>query len=99
MKLRVECHSGYKANERPIRFYLNDHLLIVEEIMDRWFGEDYEYFRILADDGNTYILKYNRVDDLWGLESYTLESLPSREKKKLVNFGRAQKALRRIKKS
>ena len=38
MKLRVECYSGHKADERPVRFYLGEQLRMVEEILDQWYG-------------------------------------------------------------
>ena len=38
MKLRVECYSGNKADERPVRFYLGEQLRMVEEILDQWYG-------------------------------------------------------------
>jgi len=34
MKLRVECSSGFKADERPIRFQLNGNDYFEEELLD-----------------------------------------------------------------
>ena len=69
MKIRVECHSGYKANERPIKFWIGADALFVEAIDEQWYGPDAIYFRIHADDGNTYVLNYNETTDEWAMES------------------------------
>lgn len=66
--VRVECYSGYKADERPIRFEIHGRMFEVKENLDRWYGIDYEYFKVRADDGNDYILKHSREDDSWELE-------------------------------
>ena len=76
MKIRVECYSGYKANERPIRFYIGDRVLEVKELLDRWFGEEADFFKLVADDGNNYILKYDRHKDSWELTMYSAPATP-----------------------
>jgi len=63
--LKVECYSGYKADERPLSFTINEKKFLVEEILDQWCGEDYIYFKLRADDGCIYILKHNEKKDLW----------------------------------
>jgi hypothetical protein len=55
MKLRVECYSGHKADQRPIKFWLGDVVHFVESIDDQWYGPSALYFRVQADDGNTYV--------------------------------------------
>ncbi len=66
--IKVECYSGYKADERPISFTIHDRKFEVKEVLDRWYGQDYEYFKVRADDGNDYILKHSGKDDSWSLE-------------------------------
>jgi hypothetical protein len=34
MKLEVDCYSGRKADERPLRFRLDGHEYLVEEVLD-----------------------------------------------------------------
>ena len=77
MRLRVECYSGYKGSERPLRFYLGDSERRVEEVLDQWYGPDDTYFRVRADDGNLYILRRTPAEDG---ETWTLESFSSRAK-------------------
>ncbi len=66
-KTDVHCYSGYKANERPVSFSIGDKVLTVEKLIDKWHGPDYAYFKLLADDGNLYILKYEEGKDKWEL--------------------------------
>ncbi len=73
MKLSVECYSRQKADERPIRFHLNDHDYFVEELVDQWYGPDATYFKVRADDGNLYILRHQTCDGEWTLESFRAE--------------------------
>jgi len=60
MKLEVECYSGRKADERPVRFRLDEHEYLVEEVLDQWYGPADSYFKVRADDGNLYILRRER---------------------------------------
>lgn len=68
--LKIRCCSGYKANERPVSFYLGDKEFQVKEILDLWYGPDYAYFKVKTDVGSIYILKYNEQKDYWELELY-----------------------------
>ena len=68
--VRVQCYSGAKANERPVRFELDGCEYIVEDILDRWYGPNDTFFKLLADDKNIYILRYNPATDKWSLESF-----------------------------
>ena len=72
MTLRVECYSGYKAEERPFRFELDGHDHIVEEVVDQWQSLDATYFKVRSDDGDTYVLRHilSRQEDIWSLESF-----------------------------
>jgi hypothetical protein len=38
MTLRVECYAGGRADERPIRFQLDSHDYMVEEVLARGAG-------------------------------------------------------------
>ena len=72
MRVRVECYSGRKADERPLRFQLNGHEYAVQEVLDQWYGADSAFFKVRADDGSLYILRHNtfgEADD-WSLESF-----------------------------
>ncbi len=66
--IEVSAYSGYRANERPLYFVLECQRVDVEEILDRWYGEDYDFFKILGNDGRVYLLKWHRALDTWFFE-------------------------------
>jgi len=68
--IRVECYSGYRGEERPVRFTLGEHTLEVQGIEDQWYSPGATYFRLVADDGNIYILRHDEIADIWTLEGY-----------------------------
>ncbi|MGA2072631.1 MAG: hypothetical protein ABSH52_03935 [Terriglobia bacterium] len=72
--LKVECYSGYKADERPLRFSFQGkpggHVFEVRDVLDQWYGVDYQCFKVLADDGNFYVLRHQQVEDIWLLDSF-----------------------------
>lgn len=75
--LHVECYSGYKADERPLRFRASTPgapTREVTEVLDQWYGVGYRWFKVLADDGNLYILRHGESEDVWTLDSF--RSLP-----------------------
>ncbi len=69
-EISVECYAGYRADERPVRFTLGERLLQVEGVEDKWYGPTATYFRILADDGNVYVLRHDEENDCWTLEAF-----------------------------
>jgi hypothetical protein len=70
MTIEVEGYSGYRADERPLRFRLGERWLVVEEVVDRWYDPDAVYFRVRADDGAVYILRHIDGSDMWTLEAF-----------------------------
>ena len=70
IQIRVECHAGYKADERPLRFILRGRLFEVTEVEDRWYSPGAIYFRVRAEDGNFYILRHDEGMDVWTLDAF-----------------------------
>ncbi len=68
--LRVECYSGYKADERPIRIYLHDQPVDVIAIEDRWYSPGFTFFRILLSTGDHYVLRRQEAQDTWTIEAF-----------------------------
>jgi hypothetical protein len=71
MKVRVLCYEGYTGEETPRGFYLGERLIEVVEILDRWRGEDHEYFKLSASDGSRYIIRRDRERGEWELTLFT----------------------------
>ncbi len=72
MKIKVNCYSGRKGDERPVRFWLDDRLYVVEELLDQWYGPDDVFYKVRADDGNLYILRQQTLssEGPWYLVSF-----------------------------
>lgn len=65
--IMVESYAGSQAEEHPLRFYLQDRKIEICRIEERWFSPGCRCFKVLADDGNIYVLEYNEIKDLWNL--------------------------------
>lgn len=63
--VKVDTYSGHKGSERPRAFAIGERMLHVVEVLDGWYGEDHEYFKVRADDGCVYILRFDRSADEW----------------------------------
>ena len=64
LQIEVVAYSGYKANEKPISFVLDGCKRNIENIIDRWYGVEHDYFKVVADDGKIYLLRWQRYQDL-----------------------------------
>ena len=72
--IQVRCHAGSKADESPRRLRVNERWLDVLEVTDRWYekGTDPEwppadYFKVLAGDIHSYLIKHDLECDEWFL--------------------------------
>ncbi len=66
----VECYAGYKADQRPLRFKLGEKTLEILEVQDQWYSPHAIYFRVLAADRNTYVLRHDEATETWTLEAF-----------------------------
>ena len=64
-RIEVAAYSGYKANERPLYFWAGEEKFQVTKVLSRWYGQKHDYFKVLADDGQIYTLKWHRYLDIW----------------------------------
>jgi hypothetical protein len=69
MRIRVEYDRG--RPDGPLRFVLGERTIEVDDLLDRWYGERVDYFRVRGGDGHLYVLKHERADDCWELTSFT----------------------------
>jgi hypothetical protein len=72
MKLEVDCYSGRKADERPVRFRLEERQYLVEEVLDQWYGLHDAFYEVRTDDDNFYILRRetSTPEGTWHLVSF-----------------------------
>ena len=74
MEIRVECYSGYRGEETPRRFWLNNKRLTIIYVLDRWLDPEHRYFKVLAEDNATYILRHDTMSSKWNLTLYQVKS-------------------------
>ena len=73
-KIIVESYSGYKIHESPQVFTFREQRYIIEEVIDQWY-EGYmksdtpiiNYFKVRADDGKNYLIRYDSYNDEWAI--------------------------------
>jgi hypothetical protein len=73
-EIEVECYEGYKSRESPRTFSFREKRYQVLEVVDRWYGSGVsrdapklDYFKVKADDGRHYLLRYNALFDRWAI--------------------------------
>lgn len=64
-KIAVTVEISPAGPTLPTSFTIGSHKFMVTEALDGWHGEDYSYHKVMADDGNLYILKH--AHDGWEL--------------------------------
>jgi hypothetical protein len=63
----VEAYAGYKGEETPRAFTIHGVRQEVREIMARWYTERYSFFKLRAEDGHCYVLRYDLDGMRWEL--------------------------------
>jgi hypothetical protein len=69
-EIKVECYAGYKGEQYPQQFTLGEQVLEVREVEDQWYSPSSQYFRVLASDGNIYILRHDQEQNCWSLDAF-----------------------------
>jgi hypothetical protein len=69
LRVQVQCYAGYRGEQRPLSFYINQRCIEVVEVIDQWYGPDHRYFKLLCDEG-VYILRHNIDEEYWELTSF-----------------------------
>ena len=68
--VRVECYSGYRADESPRKLVLATRALEIVSIEDRWYSPGETYFRVSVTGGDRYVLRHLEAQDVWSLAGY-----------------------------
>ena len=70
MNVEVACYSGYKGDERPVRFRLGGQDYFVEALLDQWYEPWGAFFKVQANDSNVYVLRRDSAtpEGEWSLE-------------------------------
>jgi hypothetical protein len=70
MQVCVETHTDHRGHELPCRLHFDARTIDIVEIVDRWYGEDYCYFKVKTSAGDTYILRFDEDSAEWGLTMF-----------------------------
>ncbi|HKV24180.1 MAG TPA: hypothetical protein VJN93_06270 [Candidatus Acidoferrum sp.] len=68
--VRVECYSGYKAEERPVRIVFESQTIEISAVEDQWYSPGATYFRVLASTGDRYVLRRDDAQSTWSLSAF-----------------------------
>jgi hypothetical protein len=66
----VETYSGHRRHERPLRFHDKGVWHTVVQVLARWQEPGVLGFRVLAEDGQKYTLKYWQAQDVWKVDKF-----------------------------
>jgi hypothetical protein len=61
----VDAFAGHKGEETPRAFTLDGSRRAVTEIVTRWYTETHCLFRVQADNGKRYVLRYDLDNLIW----------------------------------
>jgi hypothetical protein len=65
--ISVECYSGYRGEETPLRFRLGDRLIEIAEVVDRWLAPDHRYYKVQTAEGAMCVLRNDMTTGAWEL--------------------------------
>ena len=63
----VDAYFGYKANQRPSQFTLDEVVYEVDAVLDQWYEPLATYFKVQSTEKKIYLLRYDT--DEWTLRS------------------------------
>jgi hypothetical protein len=70
----VESYSGFRPDERPLKFEYNNQQYFIDDILDHWYegteragSANYKYFKVHTEDGKMFILRYNMRYRTWAI--------------------------------
>ena len=69
IQIYVDEYSGYKANERPRQFCVDEERIEIANLEKRWRTPNGEYFQVRSDKGKRYVIRYSEIADQWTLQS------------------------------
>jgi hypothetical protein len=100
LPIYVDAYSGYKANERPRQFTLDEQIYEIVAVLDQWYEPAATYFKVKSTQGKTYLLRYDEDNAKWTLQSgFDSDELLARPSIELVTVDSsiAKKAEQQIK--
>jgi hypothetical protein len=53
LRIYVDAYSGYKANERPSQFVLDEEVYEIAAVLDQWYEPSATHFKVQSTEGKT----------------------------------------------
>jgi hypothetical protein len=69
LEIFVDAYSGYRTNERPQRFTLDEEVHEIAAIEAQWRSPDTLFFKVRSTEGKQYLLRYDEQTDRWTLQN------------------------------
>ena len=74
MVVGVECRESDRGETTPAVLGLGTRRVNVVEVVDQWLGSDHRYFKLVGDDGDTYIVRHDVANNRWELTMFSAGS-------------------------
>jgi len=71
---KIRLNIELSSDGVPVSFALRERIFTVRAVLDRWFGADHAYFKLIASDGNLYVIRHDLEDNEW--EMVLMEAVP-----------------------
>ncbi len=68
--IEVECRPGHGGEPTPHVLHFGRTRVAVTELVDNWPGREHHYFKLLGEDGATYIVRHDLSAECWELAFY-----------------------------
>ena len=65
--IQVDCYAGHRGEQTPRRFTVGQRRIEVVEVVEAWLAPDHRYFKVVGDDGFTYLLRHDVEAHRWEL--------------------------------
>jgi hypothetical protein len=73
LEIGVECYAGHRGEQTPRALIIANRRIAVAEVLDAWLGPDYRYFKLEAEDGDTYLVRHDERRGTWELTMFRAE--------------------------
>ncbi len=66
----ADCRPGPGGVSTPHTLHLGRTRVALKALLDSWLGADHHYFKLLGEDGATWIVRHDLTEDRWELTFY-----------------------------
>jgi hypothetical protein len=73
LAISVECYAGHRGEQTPRTLILGDRRIAVTEVLAAWLAADHRYFKLIGEDGDTYLVRHDERSGTWELTMFRAE--------------------------